>query len=298
MFNPGTKIGKVARSKGGCVIQRLRYVTQQVCVTDQGLKDFSEGSDVVHVRTFSPVFLNDRGDQEHIWRRAQKKEKRKDAIEARTVDFSFPRALRSDHQILVVEEIGNHFAKQGLVVHAAIHFSQSADGGVNPHCHLTISDRTLDEDGLSDTKFSGIKRTFEKDMGASLKELIVDEINKVSKKHTGADHIATTLSNRRRGLAPPQTRKKRRVHATKGRSAIQIDFDKTVRQLESLERSRRQGDYIFQMQPFPDIEPTVPIDQSNRTKRKALQEDSHLFVDEDVQEAQENEVEQTPHFKF
>lgn len=84
-------------------------------------------------------------DREKLWNEVERVEKRKDSQLARDLTIVLPRELSNDQQReLVRDYIQNEFVNKGMVADISIH----RDDKENPHAHVMLTMRTIDEDGF------------------------------------------------------------------------------------------------------------------------------------------------------
>lgn len=92
-------------------------------------------------------------DREQLWNRAEASEKRKDAQVAREIEVSLPRELDFDNQKSLVREfVQKEFITQGMVADVSYHTSSANDGGENPHAHILLTMRAIEENGFANKK--------------------------------------------------------------------------------------------------------------------------------------------------
>ena len=108
--------------------------------------DFSGRNDIVFSEIMLPAnapreFL----DRATLWNAIEKKDRRKDSQLAREADISLPIELNTEQQIdLVREYVNENFVAKGVCADVNIH--NSGDG--NPHFHLQLTMRDVDESGF------------------------------------------------------------------------------------------------------------------------------------------------------
>lgn len=113
--------------------------------------------DVVHKEILAPPGSPDWVfDREALWNQVERAEKRCDAQLAREVEITLPRELsREQHVALVREFVQEQFVSQGMVADIGIHCPDAADGKEQPHAHVLLTLRRLDEG--SPTGFASTK---------------------------------------------------------------------------------------------------------------------------------------------
>lgn len=108
-----------------------------------------EKPDVVHKEIMIPegaqvgdwVF-----DRASLWNMVEKAEKRVDAQFAREIEITLPRELTHDQQVALVRSfVRDHFCRLGMVADIAIHRPKAVDGQDQPHAHVLLTLRRLDQ---------------------------------------------------------------------------------------------------------------------------------------------------------
>lgn len=85
-------------------------------------------------------------DREFLWNEVERTEKRKDAQLAREIIFALPQELNLETDIELMKNfVQDNFTSQGMIADWNIH--DKGDG--NPHCHVMLTMRSLDTDGLT-----------------------------------------------------------------------------------------------------------------------------------------------------
>lgn len=123
-----------------------RFGTEIFCEYDNSLKVFTRKEHVVYSEILLPEnapseFL----DRSTLWNAVENFETRANSQLARQVEFSLPRELPRDERIALAREMADYFRNEGMIVDMNIHEPESAED--NPHCHLMLTMRPLDEDG-------------------------------------------------------------------------------------------------------------------------------------------------------
>jgi len=114
--------------------------------------DYSRKSGVV----YSTVMLPDQAPKEYenrsvLWNSVEKAENRKDARTAREVEIALPVELNRKEQIELVRlYVQKNFINAGMCADIAIHAgkkSKEEDTPDNPHAHILLTTRPIDQDG-------------------------------------------------------------------------------------------------------------------------------------------------------
>lgn len=140
-------VGIISRRKGRSVVQKAAYCARSrlSCDYDGEIYDYTKRSDLVYHEILLPdsapeVFSN----QETLWNSVERIEKSRNARLAREVRFSLPKELRSVVQIRMTRQyVKEYFVKHGMCADVSIH--DKNDG--NPHVHLLLTTRLLDDSG-------------------------------------------------------------------------------------------------------------------------------------------------------
>lgn len=95
-------------------------------------------------------------DRQTLWNVVERSEKRCDAQLAREVELTLPRELAQDQQVALVRAfIEEHFISKGMVADYAIHRPPASDGLEQPHAHVMLTMRRLDN--ATETGFAPCK---------------------------------------------------------------------------------------------------------------------------------------------
>ena len=90
------------------------------------------------------IFLENYAKGQHLWNSVDLYEKAGNAQLAREIDAALPIELSREEQIRLVREYcSSQFVSKGMCVDFAIHDTDSG----NPHCHIMLTMRPLDERG-------------------------------------------------------------------------------------------------------------------------------------------------------
>ncbi len=92
-------------------------------------------------------------DRETLWNKVEASEKQVNSQVVREIEVSLPRELDFDtQQSLVREYVKQEFISQNMVADASYHTGASSDGGDNPHAHILLTMREIEEDGFARKK--------------------------------------------------------------------------------------------------------------------------------------------------
>lgn len=122
--------------------------------------DFSSRHGVVHTEIILPDGTNFAFmDREYLWNAAEAAEKRKDAQVCKDIVLALPKELNREQQIELAKRFAvTHFVANGLPADIALH--DHGDG--NPHAHILIPTRRLEQDRFSKYKARDLNPCFAK----------------------------------------------------------------------------------------------------------------------------------------
>ena len=143
IFHLSAKI--ISRGKGQSAVASAAYRSASKLKDDFNQKtfDYSRKSEVA----FTKIFLPDNApkefyDRETLWNNVENFEKQKNAQLAREIEFALPIELNFEQQKKLACDFAQSFADVGMCVDLAFHNKKN-----NPHCHLMLTTRSLDEKG-------------------------------------------------------------------------------------------------------------------------------------------------------
>jgi hypothetical protein len=159
------------------------YQSGEKLTHDKGkTHDFTNKKGVV----YSEIILPDHApsefyDRQTLWNAVEKSEKRKDAQTARELDVALPTEFDRQEQIQIMQEyIKENFIKHGMIADFSIHDKQ--DG--NPHSHILLTTRNVDDNG-----FSGKNRDWNKaEYLQKWRENWAEICNQKLREHEKIDH--------------------------------------------------------------------------------------------------------------
>jgi ATP-dependent exoDNAse (exonuclease V) alpha subunit len=84
-----------------------------------------------------------------LWNAVEAGERRKDAQLAREVQLALPRELDADRQIALLHSfVREEFVSRGMVADSSLHDHTGSDGQPQPHAHVMLTMRSIDETGF------------------------------------------------------------------------------------------------------------------------------------------------------
>jgi len=182
----------IGRSGGGNAVNSIAYRSGEKLKDHQLDKTFyysGKKMDVMHKEIMTPekvpVWANDR---EKLWNAVEAVEKRKDSQLAREVEISLPREFSVDQNISLVKEyVQKEFVDKGMVADVCMHYGIKGDS-YNPHAHVMLTMRNIDEQGFGKKNVSWNNRELLKEWRESWCEL--------SNKHLALNGIDQQIDHR------------------------------------------------------------------------------------------------------
>ena len=140
-------IGIVSRGKGKSAVAAAAYRSGEKITNewDGMTHDYTRKRGVVHTEILLPPHAPPSfSDRAALWNSVELYEKAGNAQLAREIDAALPIELSREEQIRLVREYcSSQFVSRGMCVDFAIHDT----GSGNPHCHIMLTMRPLDERG-------------------------------------------------------------------------------------------------------------------------------------------------------
>ena len=140
-------IGIVSRGKGKSAVAAAAYRSGEKLTNewDGMTHDYTRKGGVVHTEIMLPPHAPPSfSDRSTLWNSVELYEKAGNAQLAREIDAALPIELSREEQIRLVREYcSSQFVSRGMCVDFAIHDT----GSGNPHCHIMLTMRPLDERG-------------------------------------------------------------------------------------------------------------------------------------------------------
>ena len=137
----------ISRGKGQSAIASAAYRSEQKLFDSRSGKtfDYSRKNVCTHSEIIAPKNAPEWVyDREALWNMVESVEKRKDSQLAREIDIALPIELSHQEQIdLVREFVRSSFVSAGMVADVNVHQKD-----VNPHAHIMLTTRSIDENGF------------------------------------------------------------------------------------------------------------------------------------------------------
>ncbi|HEL0657928.1 TPA: MobA/MobL family protein [Streptococcus equi subsp. zooepidemicus] len=146
-----THVDIVARSKGHSVIAKAAYNARDKLQDEYYGKthDYSKKTDLVFSKIFLPEHIpKEFSNREYLWNEVEKIEKSKNSQLARNLLFELPRELNEQDRIKLISEfIEENFTSKGMIADCNIHNPPASDNEEQPHAHILLTLREIDEKG-------------------------------------------------------------------------------------------------------------------------------------------------------
>ena len=137
----------VSRGAGRSAVAASAYMSCSRLYNDyDGIQhDYTKKQGLVWQQVFLPEYApQEWQDREKLWNAVEENEKAKDSRLAREFIAALPRELDRQAQISLIQEyVQEQFVAEGMCADAAIHDTD----GQNPHAHILLTVRPLDEQG-------------------------------------------------------------------------------------------------------------------------------------------------------
>ena len=146
-----THVDIVSRSKGHSVIAKAAYNARDKLQDEYYGKthDYSKKEDLVFSKIFLPEHIPKKfSNREYLWNSVEKIEKSKNSQLARNLLFTLPRELNEQDRIKLISEfIEENFTSKGMIADCNIHNPMASDHEEQPHAHILLTLREIDEKG-------------------------------------------------------------------------------------------------------------------------------------------------------
>ena len=149
MPNPHFDISITQRSQGKSAVAGAAYQSGEKLFSeyDQKMKDYTRKRGIVYTEIMLPANAPpEYADRQVLWNSAEEVEKQWNSQLARRFVLTFPREVPLEHYPQMVQEYCmEHFVSKGMCCDFAIHDPDPP--GHNPHCHVMLTMRAMDEHG-------------------------------------------------------------------------------------------------------------------------------------------------------
>lgn len=182
----------IGRSGGSNVVNSAAYRSGEKLKEYQLDKTFyysGKAMDVMHKEIMAPEKVPEWAlDREKLWNEVERVEKRKDSQLAREVEISIPREFSVDQNVSLVKEyVQKEFVDKGMVADVCLHYGIKGDS-YNPHAHVLLTMRDIDEKGFGKKNVEWNSRELLKEWRESWAEL--------SNKHLALNGIEQQIDHR------------------------------------------------------------------------------------------------------
>ena len=141
----------ISRGKGKSAVATSAYRSGEKIKNeyDGEVHDFTRKGGIAHTEILlpqnAPQEFSDRGT---LWNSVEKIEKSKKSQLARNLLFTLPRELKEEDRInLIGEFIEENFTSKGMIADCNIHNPTANDNEEQPHAHILLTLREIDEQG-------------------------------------------------------------------------------------------------------------------------------------------------------
>lgn len=137
----------ISRGKGKSAVAAATYRSGEKLINDYDgiVHDYTRKSGITHTEILLPSHAPPEfSDRNTLWNSVEKIEKSKNSQLAREIEIAIPKELSEEQQIeLVRQYVTDNFVSVGMCADFAIH--DKKDG--NPHAHIMLTMRPLEQDG-------------------------------------------------------------------------------------------------------------------------------------------------------
>lgn len=142
----------ISRGKGRSSVAAAAYRSGSQLADERtgAVHDYTRKSDIQHSEILAPEGAPDwvQG-RAALWNAVEAVERRKDAQLAREVQLALPRELDADRQIALLRGfVRDEFVARGMVADFSLHDHVGSDGQAQPHAHVMLTMRSIDETGF------------------------------------------------------------------------------------------------------------------------------------------------------
>ena len=254
----GRSVVACAAYRSGEKLEDMRY---------EKTHDYRRKQDVIYKEVLlpenAPEWMRDRST---LWNHIEEIEKRKDSRLAREVQIALPRELSEEqNRMLAREFVQKTFVNRGMVADVCIHEGKSKDGENQPHCHILLSTRHVDEKGFGQKNPEWNKK-------AELKEW------RSAWAGLANTHLATHDHDMK---IDHRSNRERRINLEPQRKVDRANTKYRDKQLENKQRiARENGERIYNR-------PEIALDALTKQQRTFSAEDLVKFVNRHSENAEQ-----------
>jgi hypothetical protein len=227
--------GKVVKGRSNSVVAAAAYQGGLKLYDERNecTQDYSRKRGVAFTTILTPEGAPEwMADPERLWSAVEFKEDESNRHEsaqlARQLEFALPVELKPEQNRALALKVGDEFVKRGMVAQVSVHEPEPNNGQRNPHAHLLLTMREVNEDGFGkkNREWNGGWMTAGVPDGGELKgwrAMIADHTNDALEK---AGHNARVDARSYKDLGIDQVAG---VHQGKEATALQREGQRTRR---------------------------------------------------------------------
>ncbi|MGR5921022.1 MobA/MobL family protein [Bacillus paranthracis] len=202
-FHMRTRVHK--RSEGAKAVLKAAYRSGEIIHDEKydRLRNYEgkKKKDGIESEVFLPSHVSEKyKDRAFLYNEIERIEKRKDAQLNREIEFSLYTEFTPKENKELVKRFTEFFTGKGMVADACFHKLT----GDNPHCHLTLTMREIEEDGVTFNKKKN-RDWNAKEMNEQYRKLWEEIVNEAYKKK-GLDLFVSRKSFEERGITKIATK--------------------------------------------------------------------------------------------
>jgi len=160
-------VKSVSRGKGSSVVNSAAYRSAEELYDNRQEQFFHyEGKerDIMYKEILlpenAPTWMQNR---EVLWNAVEASEKRKDSQLARELEIALPREFTTDQNIALIKEyVQKEFVDRGMIADICLHYGKRGEE-YNPHAHVLLTMRSVDENGFGKKNTEWNKRSLLKE---------------------------------------------------------------------------------------------------------------------------------------
>lgn len=166
----------ISRGKGSSVVNSAAYRSAEELYDNKQERFFDYGKkeqDIMYKEILlpgkAPRWMQNR---EVLWNAVEASEKRKDSQLARELEIALPREFTTDQNIALIKEyVQKEFVDKGMIADICLHYGKRGEE-CNPHAHVLLTMRTVDENGFGKKNTEWNKRLLLKEWRESWAECL------------------------------------------------------------------------------------------------------------------------------
>ncbi|WP_236804689.1 MobA/MobL family protein [Bacillus cereus] len=196
-FHMRTRIHK--RSNGAKAVSKAAYRSGEKLFDEKydRIRNYENKGkkDGIESEMFLPSHVSEQyKDRNVLYNEIERTEKRKDAQLNREIEFSLYTEFTPSENKELVKKFAKFFTEKGMIADACLHKLE----GDNPHCHLTLTMREIENDGVTFNKKKN-RDWNSKEMNEQYRNLWEELVNEMYKKK-GLDLFVSRKNYEERGI--------------------------------------------------------------------------------------------------